>query len=249
MQKIKQLYRTDYNGETIVKDLIYSGQGWSKNVEHVPNNVINDQISNKAVILGNGPSRLELNSGLFTYLDNHKGGLLAAGRLQTYGCNALIRDYTPDFLIANGTDIIKEMSDNNYATRTITYADSDAVLDYPGKFYLIPQNPSWDAGAIAAYLACFDGHKTVYLLGFDTHSGEADHNYNVYAGTNGYATRNSPNQESFFSQTLLEVMTTYSDVDFVRVMPTETYYMPESWKYQLNLRQIDFRAFTLEVDL
>ena len=41
----------------------------------------------------------------------------------------------------------------------------------------------------------------------------------------------------------------YSNVDFVRVMPMDSYRMPEPWKYILNLRQIDFRQFALEVDL
>ena len=48
---------------------------------------------------------------------------------------------------------------------------------------------------------------------------------------------------------MLNVMKTYSDVDFVRVSPTREYYMPDSWKYQLNLRQITFKDFVYEVDL
>jgi hypothetical protein len=45
------------------------------------------------------------------------------------------------------------------------------------------------------------------------------------------------------------VMNTYPNVDFVRVMPTVTYSMPDAWKYQLNLRQINFHDFVREVDL
>lgn len=249
MQKIEKLYRKDYKGETILKELVYSEHTWHRVTEYVPNNIINNQLSNKAVVLGNGPSRTELHPDLFRLLKEHKGGLLSAGKVQTYGCNALIRDFTPDFLVANGDDIITEMVNSQYTNRTITYANANAILTYPNKFYLIPQNPSWDAGAIAAYLACFDGHKQVYLMGFDGHSGESNYNYNVYSGTNGYPAARSHNQEAFLTKSMLEVMNTYSDVDFVRVMPLDSWYMPDEWKYQLNLRQINFRDFVLEADL
>jgi hypothetical protein len=46
-----------------------------------------------------------------------------------------------------------------------------------------------------------------------------------------------------------QVMDIYDDVDFVRVAPTKDFYMPESWKYQLNLRQISFKEFVIEADL
>ena len=123
------------------------------------------------------------------------------------------------------------------------------LLTYPGKFYLTPQNPAFDAGAIAAYLACFDGHKQVYLLGHDCHSGEPDKNFNVYAGTPGYPDFNSPNTEAFFIKTLASVMSTYDDVEFVRVMPDANWYIPEEWKYYVNFRQIHFNDFVKEIDL
>ena len=53
----------------------------------------------------------------------------------------------------------------------------------------------------------------------------------------------------FYEKTLSIVFDLYSEVDFVRVMPTDTYYMPESWKYKVNLRQITFNNFIIEADL
>jgi hypothetical protein len=75
------------------------------------------------------------------------------------------------------------------------------------------------------------------------------HNYNVYAGTPNYPDLNSPNTESFFIKTLSEVMKTYSDVEFIRVMPDENWYTPEEWKYMLNFKQIHFNDFVREIDL
>jgi hypothetical protein len=142
-----------------------------------------------------------------------------------------------------------EMVNGGYCDKTIVYGNANMVLDFPGKFYLTPQDPSWDMGAIAAYLACFDGHQQVYLMGFDTYSGESNYHMNVYVGTENYPAVDEATSEEFFTKTLQQVMNTYPDVDFVRVVPTKNFYMPEAWKYQVNLRQITFREFVLEVDL
>ena len=252
MQKIKPLNRSTYGGDNIVTELRYTGGAWHPTFEHVPNAVFNNQISNKAVVLGNGPSRLELypQGNILEILHNHKGGLLAAGRVQTYGCNAIVRDFTPDFVVAND-EVASELVNGGYCDKTIIYGTAAMVLSYPGKFYLVPQDPSWDMGARAVYMACFDGHTTVYLMGFDcydSHAGEQK-SYNVYADTPGYPSANSSNTEAFFIKSIEQVMQTYSHVDFVRVMPTESYTIPDCWKYLLNLRQISFNDFAREVDL
>ena len=250
MQKLEKLYRKNYTGETVVKTLVWENSQWHSTDEFAPSNVVNNQISNRAVVIGNGPSRLELypQGNLLNMLATHRGGLLAAGALQTYGCNALYRDFTPDFLVASN-DMANELAASGYCDNNIVYGSSDAVIGHPGKFYLVPQNPGWNAGAIATYLACFDGHKQVYLIGHDCHSNEQFVNYNVYAGTDNYTEFNAPNTEQYFILAMLEVMKTYSDVEFIRVMPNMNWYTPEEWKYLLNFRQIGFNEFVKEVDL
>jgi hypothetical protein len=248
MQKIKKLYRSNYTGEDIIREMHYINGEWVKTIENIPNVIENKQISGKAVVLGNGPSRLELHPDLFRLLETHKGGLLATGAVQTYGCNAILRDFAPDFTVANAP-LASELVNKGLCDDNIVYGTTDMMLSYPGKFYLVPQNPNWDAGAMAAYLACFDGHKTVYLMGFDSHSGHPDYHMNVYSRTNGYPLTRGTTTEAYFEKTMATVMNTYNDVDFVRVCPFKDYMMPESWRYQLNLRQITFREFVLEVDL
>ena len=250
MQKIKRLYRNSYEGENFVSEMTYINGDWEKTVEYIPSAVDNQQTSGKAVVLGNGPSRRELYYGdmLLTKLKNHKGGSQAFGAVQTYGCNAILRDFEPDFTVAND-EMAAELVNTGKCDTNIIYGTGQMILKYPGKFYMIPQNPGWDSGALAAYLACFDGHKTVYLMGFDLHSGEINHHHNIYVGTHGYPKLNDPTTEEYFVTSLKRVMDTYSNVDFVRVVPTPNFYMPEAWKYQLNLRQIVFWDFACEVDL
>ena len=245
MKKIEKLYRSNYSGEDIISNMTYEGGTWTYEREQIPNAVFNTQISNKAIVIGNGISRADFNLRLIA---NHKGGLLAGGALQSYGCNALYRDFSPNFLVANGDDIINEIAASGYTTDHIVYSHANALLDHPSKFYLIPQDPGWNAGALAAYLACFDGHKEVYLLGFDGVD-QSTTGYNLYESTNGYQAPSDGYSEEFWVKAMIQIFETYSDVDFVRVMPTNTYYMADAWKYVPNLRQIDFREFALEVDL
>jgi hypothetical protein len=181
-------------------------------------------------------------------IKNHKAGIRGRSRLQTYGCNALYRDFTPDFLVATGDAIVSEIADSDYCTEHIVYANAWAIAGYPQKFYLIPQDPAWDAGTLATYLACFDGHKKVFLLGFDGNDPNG-RDWNIYNGTPGYLPTSSTVTEEFWTLAMSKIFGTYADVDFVRVMPGTNYRIPERWKYCTNLRQIDFRQFVIEADL
>jgi hypothetical protein len=243
MQILQKLYRSSYVGENITTEMRHIGSKWDMSTEFVPNSVMNNQISNKAVVIGNGVSRKDFN---LKVIEQHKGGLLASGALQSYGCNAVYRDMKPHFLVATGSDeIIDEIIQSEYCNTNIVYASSANVMAHPSKFYLVPQDVQFNAGAVATYLAAFDGHKTIYLLGFDAEHGEFE--TNIYRGTNAYEANS--NTSTYYVNALSQIMNLYDDVDFVRVMPTVKAEMPEAWKYITNLRQITYRQFTLEVDL
>jgi hypothetical protein len=47
----------------------------------------------------------------------------------------------------------------------------------------------------------------------------------------------------------MQVFTTYSNIEFIRVMPNAGASMPDQWKYAANLRQIGWQQFVSEVDL
>lgn len=245
MQKIQQLYRKNYLGEEVVTNLKHVDGEWKETTEFIPNQIQNLQVSNRALIIGNGESRLGIDMNLIA---KHRAGPRGLNRLQTYGCNAIYQDYRPDFLVVTGKEIVKEVSRTDYVNENVVYASSWAVAEYPRKFYLIPQNPNWNAGALATYLACFDGHKKIFLLGFDGND-TPNYNYNVYAGRSGYPPRNQTVTEDYWVQSMNIVFETYSDVDFIRVAPTKNFRMPELWKYRTNVRAIDFRDFVLEADL
>jgi hypothetical protein len=246
MLKLSKHYRSGYTGEDIIVERKQEGQQWYATTENVPNAITNNQVSGRAVVIGNGPNRLGFNL-------NHlktPSGLLGASTVQTYGCNALYRDFTPDFLVANGNNgIISEIANSAFVDSNIVYTNPIHLLEHPGKFYLIPYDPYADAGTTAAYIAAFDGHKKIYLIGFDGHDVEG-HNSNVYADTNGYDNKwDFEIDNSKWINNRKQLFDVYDDVDFVWVTPYGRNLIPETLKWCANYRQISFRDLVLECDL
>lgn len=226
MQKLKQIYRSNYAGESIVTELVLEKNEWNPVTEYVPNSVFTTHTTTQAVAIGNGESR---NGFDLSHIARHKGGLFAVNKLQSYACNLIYQEFTPDFLVAVDAEKVKTVADSGYTADNIVYTNAQYMLEYPGKFYLTPQNPAYDAGALAAYMACFDGHKKVFLLGYDGYTDSPD--------------------DTFWVKTLLEVMNTYSGVEFVRVMPTASYVVAQRLQRQANFRQIGFNEFVIEADI
>lgn len=240
-----KLYRKDYTGEDIVQERVMEDGQWNTTTEHVPNNVINNQISNRAVIFGNGTGRQDFP---IQHILNKKSGLLGAATLQSYACNAFYRDHTPNFLVVTSRVIAEELTKTNYTTDNIAYTRVDISLEFPRKFYLIPHDPYADAGTTAAYIAAFDGHKKIYLLGFNGQD-TVGYNDNIYAGTNGYSASNTTVEDHKWIDGLHQLISVYDDVDFVRVTESGRRSTPAKWQSLTNLRQISFRDFVIETDL
>jgi len=245
LQHLNKIYRANYGGERITTEAAVNQNEWSYKTEWVPTAVANNHISKIATVIGNGLTRKNFPVGL---LIKHLSGRLGAKSMQTYGCNAFYRDFEPTFLVAVGNEICHEIAHSGYCDRHIVYANSDKILKYPNKFYLIPQDFVSNAGTIAAYLACFDGHEKIYLLGFDNSSGEY-YNNNVYAGTRGYAPADHNYSDDYWIMAMEKIMSLYNEVEFVRVTSTPNYACPSSWRRLSNFRQIHFQSYVIEADI
>lgn len=253
MTTLQKIYRKDITAENVNIVGLYIDDDWKYQKEAIPIQKIKLP-SDNAVVIGNGKHghKFELHR-LMPFREITAWGEVSDWNYRrqrknffTYGCNALYRNYRPDFLIATGDNFIKEIGNNDYCNENIVYANTKYLEQYPGKFNLIPQNPELNSGAIAAYIAAFDGHKKVYMLGFDGID-NFDDNYNAYADTPNYPTKSQPINEEYWVRSLNNIMSVYNNTEFIRVCPTKKFRQPESWKYNLNYRQIDFRQFVLEV--
>jgi len=168
-----------YTGETVIlKTIIRKGERiqetsfFEDKVKAVPRG--------NAYCIGNGPSRkgFDLNR------------LKETG--QTYGCNALYRDFLPDFIFSVDTKITMEMVENEIGKKTIHYAPALEVnrKQSKGMLHLIPNNPHWISGNAAFWTAGVHGHKNIYLLGYDFREYGSGQLNNIYQNTNCYGERN-----------------------------------------------------------
>jgi len=167
-----------YTGETIVVNTIIR-QGkkiqetgyYEDKVKCVP--------KGNAYCIGNGPSRkgFDLNT------------LKATG--QTYGCNALYRDFVPDFIFSVDTKMTMAMVQDEVGLKTNHYAPALEVnrRQSKGMLHLIPNNPHWISGNAAFWTAGVHGHKNIYLIGYDFREyGKGELN-NIYQDTECYGER------------------------------------------------------------
>lgn len=235
----------DYEGEFIIHDTKIIDGKRHEDREWVPRAVKNNDHRGYAVIIGNGQSREKFNLQL---LATHKGGLNASMRCQTYGCNALYRDFTPDFLVAHNPAMVKEVVESGYTENKIVYSSAQQLVKYPGKLYLIPQNINMNAGALATYLAAFDNHKNIFLLGFDNQS-DPESNNNIYAGTDNYSDRYSPDPDGKWINYMLRLYQSYSDVKFTFVNNNPKHVFPEKWNWCKNVNILTIQQFISELDI
>jgi hypothetical protein len=134
-----------------------------------------------AYCIGNGPSRKGFD------LSNLK----ATG--QTYGCNALYRDFIPDFIFSVDSDITISMCEDKVYEKCIHYAPALQVNRPHGKdkLHLIPNNPNWISGNQAFWTAGVHGHRNIYLIGYDFREYGKDQCNNIYQGTECYGERHN----------------------------------------------------------
>lgn len=255
MTTLQKLYRKDLTEDQINVIGLFKDNEWKYQKESVPLLQIKN-LSTCAVVIGNGNSIHDFDlTTILPYREITAWGEVGPWihkrqrrNFFTYGCNAIYRNFKPDFVIATGNDFIKEIAESDYCTGNFVYANSKHLESYPHKFNFIPQNPEFNAGAIAAYLAAFDGHKKVFMLGFDGVDNSTD-NYNAFADTPNYPAKNDPISEEYWNRSLNAVMKTYNDTEFIRVCPSASFRQIDSWRYHANYRQIDFRRFVLEADV
>lgn len=156
-------YRRDYDGEFLVTETKWSNGIKDQYREWIPNNIENHHISGRAAVILSDIDREQFD---YTRLQKHRGGLLGKKRLQTYGAGKIWEDMVLDFYTSKEKDTITKIVEQEYDSRSTVYTNARMVLTYPGRLYLIPQAPpTMDSAAIAVYLAAFDGHKEVFLLG------------------------------------------------------------------------------------
>ena len=178
----------------------------------------------KAFVIGNGESRLGLN------LDNLNG--------ETFGCNALYRDFTPDKLIAVAYKMAEEViaDEHEVYTRRRYLKQLDSALAKPIPF---TGSQTWDSGSVATLMAAQSDATDITLIGFDLLRMSKSVN-NIYKGTANYQPANSARVDpTRWINELHAVFNHYQDKTF-NILTDAECTMPLSWKRLENVNIMDF---------
>ena len=195
-----------------------------------------------ALVIGNGKSRLQF--------DLHE----LNATLVTYGCNALYRDFIPDYLIAHDFGISDEIVAKNVHYQTKFYTQHGTKMDHRKNIgepinFVLQDKYMGDSGTGALRLACMNGHSVIYMIGFD-YSNDNKYIDNVYAGTTHYQPGKINNGGLFMLQQwetrLRYICDTYKDTRIIRVNGNG--YIPTCKKDNFkNISVKEFKEITNEL--
>jgi hypothetical protein len=162
-----------------------------------------------AFVLGNGVSRREIDIPSL------------AGLGKIYGCNALYREYTPEVLVATDKPIAQRIQETGYSARHRFYTrrpiEGFGALKVPHDYF------GFSSGPIATAIAAQDGHRHIYLLGFDMGPETNNRFNNLYAGTEFYkAPDATPTYTGNWIKQLTRVVRDHEQTVFFRVQGPTT---------------------------
>ena len=211
---------SQYKGEEIIDSISIKQGKKFYDRKWMPRTVFNDPHNKDAYIIGNGESR-------------HHFDLYSLPQ-DTYGCNALYREYEPDYLITIDTHMYKEIIESDYAEKNIVYTHRANLKKHGDQGHLIPDNPSQGAGTTAMHIAIHDGHINLYCLGFDCAC--KGPNNNMYKDTSGYRSSDTQVDQSVWAEQIYKLMINNNHVKFTYVEGT----IPNKFIELPNCTQIDY---------
>ena len=216
-------YRIDYPGEFVILESKWSGGKKSESREWIENTITNRHLSGRAACIG---SDLDFERFDYTCLQRHRGGLLGSKKLQTYGTGAIAQQMRLDFSVETDPNNLTKIIETGYQQDNIVYTTGRNCISFPGEFYLIPYKPRLIDIILAVYLAAFDGHQEVFLLGYT----------------------DATKVDSLNWQTqLAEVFLAYSGVKFYLI--GESTRMPDIWVDCFNVHTMTYLEFISYCDV
>lgn len=185
-------------------------------------------------VLGNGRSRLEI----------QPEKLKSKGKV--YACNAIYRDFIPNYLIAVDAKMVIELTENSIQTKTEVWTNyNKRYKDFQGLHYFNP-NKGWSSGPTALWLASVNAInsevKEVYILGFDYTGIDNKLFNNVYADTKNYKRSTEP--ATFFGNWMSQtenVIKDFPQLTYIRVLGPGN--IDFDWKKYKNYKTVSYTEF------
>ena len=166
-----------------------------------------------AFVLGNGVSRKPISpESLYPY-----------GKI--YGCNALYRSFSPDFLVAVDVKMILEINKSKYQENNIVWTNPNKSYNHIKGLNFFSPSKGWSSGPTALWLASQHYYETIYILGFDfTGLNNNTKLNNIYANTMNY--KKSNDGATFYGNWMRQtknVIQENKEIQFVRVITSDNY--------------------------
>jgi hypothetical protein len=184
-----------------------------------------------AFVLGNGNSRLNLKCEM----------LLDIGTV--YGCNAQYREFDPHYLVAVDVKMVNELIESGYAQKGTVWTNPNKGIKDKNKINFFNPHKGWSSGPTALWFAATNGHKTIYIHGFDYQGLNGKFN-NVYADTHNY--KKSSDSATFFGNWLSQtekVIKEFVHTQFYRVIEPGAFIPDKLGPQYPNLKHISYKDF------
>lgn len=188
--------------------------------------------SSIAFVLGNGTSRQGIDPPLLK-----KRGTM-------YGCNALYREFSPDYLVAVDVKMILEISKAGYQNHHSVWTNPNKSFAKISNLNYFNPSKGWSSGPTALYLACQHGYEQIFILGFDYKGLDNGKKVNnIYAGTWNYKKANdgATYYGNWLKQTK-KVIQEHNHIQFTRVIQPDNF-CPEELNNLTNLQHMSYEDF------
>jgi len=188
-----------------------------------------------AFVLGNGTSRKSIDP---SQLKEHG---------TVYGCNALYREFEPDYLVAVDTKMILEINKAGYQHNHSVWTNPNRAYHKMNGFNFFNPSKGWSSGPTALWLASTHSAQDIYILGFD-YQGLNDRINNVYADTPNY--KKSHDRATYHGNWLKQTLITcqkFTEKRYIRVVEEEPF-IPKEFSKIDNLSHITVEEFKKTFD-
>ncbi len=188
------------------------------------------QNSKIAFVLGNGLSRNRLK---LKNLQKH---------CVVYGCNAIYREYDPDYLIAVDVKMVNEIVAAGYHKHHQVWTNPNKGVSTKSHLHFFTPHKGWSSGPTALWFASQHGYRDIYIFGFDFQGINGKFN-NVYADTFNY--KRSTDTATYFGNWLNQSSNVIRDnrtINYYRVIETGNH-IPDRLSGLPNLQHITYDNF------
>lgn len=183
-------------------------------------------------VLGNGTSRLSINHTLLKEYGT------------VYGCNALYREFSPDYLVAVDARMINEINQSGYQNTNEVWTNYNKLYKEYKNFNYFEKSRGWSSGPTALDLASMHNPKVIYILGFDYVGLDKNTKINnIYADTRNY--KKSKDKATYYGNWLRQTVSIVKynpEISYFRVIQPDNF-IPEELNNLKNLTNITIEKF------